>query len=318
MEELRIKSQIGFRDFLRFQFWILRKKYLRKLFIYAGLLLLLPVLLPLFLYGGFDSRFIFRDIDLFIPVLALCGFAFLLLITVYFSSKRVYESDKLIQKAQEFVFNAAGMELTTENSHMKLAWEEVNRSEESKSNFYIFISLSKSLIIPKRYLSDVESDYLRRLLSSGIKPEKKKGFQLSPGRKLSFVIIPVAVAIGVISGLHKNEAEKYFEKGYQKEQVKDFEGAILEYDEAISANGSYAKAYNHRGFSKSMSGNYTGGIEDCSKAISLENDYASAYNNLSYAKYELGDSVGACEDLHKALELGFTQAKYTIEQYCPK
>ena len=76
------------------------------------------------------------------------------------------------------------------------------------------------------------------------------------------------------TGLSKNikEAETYLNKGISKQNLNDYQGAIVEYTKAIKLNANYAKAYNNRGVLKF---------------------------------YFLKDKLGACEDARKAEILGF-------------
>jgi tetratricopeptide (TPR) repeat protein len=67
-------------------------------------------------------------------------------------------------------------------------------------------------------------------------------------------------------------AETYLNKGISKQNLNDYQGAIVEYTKAIKLNTNYAKAYNNRGVLKF---------------------------------YFLKDKLGACEDARKAEILGF-------------
>lgn len=46
---------------------------------------------------------------------------------------------------------------------------------------------------------------------------------------------------------YSQTAETYFKKGVAKEELKDYKGAIAEYDNAININPKYSKAYYNRG-----------------------------------------------------------------------
>jgi lipoprotein NlpI len=65
-----------------------------------------------------------------------------------------------------------------------------------------------------------------------------------------------------------------------------------------------AVAYNNRGFSKDDLKDYYGAIADYTKAIELDPNYASAYKNRAIAKYYTNDLNGACEDARKSGSLG--------------
>ena len=239
-----------------------------------------------------------------------------IIVSNYFSTKKVFENDKLLQKEQEYTFNQNGISFFNENSNAIINWEEIYKYEDSKSNILIYISPVKSLIIPKRFLNDKELDHLKNILKNNIITKKKSLFSLKP--RFSFYLIYIVIVGGVLLNTFyfNDQTNENYEKGYAKEQKEDYEGAIIEYSKAINENPSFAKAYNHRGYAKGMLGDYTGELEDCSKAIDLDKNYGYAYYNRGDAKYSLNDSIGACNDYHKALDVGFKDAKKTIEDYC--
>ena len=61
-----------------------------------------------------------------------------------------------------------------------------------------------------------------------------------------------------------------------------------------------AGAYNNRGISKSNLKDYNGAISDFNKAIELDPDYASAYNNRGSTKDDLKDA-GKTKDQYNIL-----------------
>lgn len=60
---------------------------------------------------------------------------------------------------------------------------------------------------------------------------------------------------------------------------------------------------------------YRGAIADYDKAIEINPKYADAYYNRGYAKIDLGQREGGCWDFSKAGELGDTQAYDAIKKY---
>jgi tetratricopeptide (TPR) repeat protein len=312
MKELNVKIKLDFRDFLRFQYYYLYKKHIKRLTVILSVAFLLPVFIGIILTGSFDLIFI---LNLYSSLLFLIPFFGIFFLIIYFSSKIHFQNDKQIQKEQHYIINPEGLQFSTENSYTNLSWDEVSSFEESKNNFLIFISLAKSYILPKRYLTENEIIFLKDITKNNIKMSKRNSL-FNPQKKLTFIIMIIAVGVGVFSGLYKSKSEDHFENGYQKGQNGDYEGAILDFNMAIKEDNSNKQAYNFRGHAKGMLGDYTGEIEDCSKAIDLDKSYAYAYYNRASAKYFLADSAGACNDYNKALELNFYKAKEVIDQYC--
>ena len=103
-------------------------------------------------------------------------------------------------------------------------------------------------------------------------------------------------------------AMAYNGRGSAKDDLKDYAGAIADYDKAIELDPKDASTYNNRAISKKNLKDYAGAIADYNKAIELDPQYAYAYNNRGIAKYDLKDYAGAIADYDKAIELN---PKYT-------
>ena len=111
-------------------------------------------------------------------------------------------------------------------------------------------------------------------------------------------------------------ATEYYNRGVEKSDLKDYTGAISDYNKAIELNPDFASAYYNRGFAKDHLKNYNGAITDYNKAIQLNPDYAGAYYNRGNAKNHLQDKNGACLDWSKAGELGSSDAYINIQNFC--
>ena len=68
--------------------------------------------------------------------------------------------------------------------------------------------------------------------------------------------------------------------------------------------GQTAEEYYNRGFSKGELKDYNGAISDYTKAIELDPNDADAYYNRAVSKYYINDLKGACEDAKKSASLG--------------
>ncbi len=80
--------------------------------------------------------------------------------------------------------------------------------------------------------------------------------------------------------------------------------------------GQTAEEYFNKGFSKYNLKDYSGAIADFNKAIQLKPDYAFAYYSRGYSKHYLKDKIGACTDWSKAGELGSSDAYKRIQKNC--
>lgn len=277
---MTVKVTLTFTDFLNFQFSVIRKTIMPWLILFVISMCLMVSVPFLFAPGDYAYNPAFTD-WFFAPAAFMIGTPLLILIITYFSAKQNFNNDTLIQKDQTYTFDETGFQVVNENSTAKINWHDMFKCNELKHAFIIYSSPVKAFIIPKRFIQEPELNDLRLLLRSNIRAKKLKWF-MRPG------LIKWACYIGIISillysGFPKEDvSKKYFTEGYEKYKQGDFQGAVLDFDKAIEADPSYAKAYCFRG---------------C-------------------ARFGVNDSKGACEDLYESQRLGYRAAKTLIEQYC--
>ena len=95
----------------------------------------------------------------------------------------------------------------------------------------------------------------------------------------------------------------YYNRGTTKQHLKDYQGAITDYSKAIVINPQDADAYNWRGVAKTMLGDYQAAIADFNKAIAINPQHADAYYNHGLLKNKSGDHQGAITDYTKVIEI---------------
>ena len=105
---------------------------------------------------------------------------------------------------------------------------------------------------------------------------------------------------------------QYYSRGWTKFRLKDYEGAIADYDKAIDATPDYAEAYYERGFAKNHIKDYFGAYNDFDKVIKLDSDDCDAYNGRAFSKIQLFNYEGALLDFNKSIELN---PEYDISYY---
>lgn len=120
----------------------------------------------------------------------------------------------------------------------------------------------------------------------------------------------------VTSFSYCQNAEEYLTRGLSKDDLKDYRGAIADYNNAIEINPNYSNAFVGRGNSNLSLKDYPGAIEDYTKAIELNPNYGDAYYNRGVSKLNLNQKESACLDWIKAEELGDSDAYDLIKQYC--
>ena len=101
-----------------------------------------------------------------------------------------------------------------------------------------------------------------------------------------------------------------------KANLKDFKGAIDDYNKASELNPKFANAYNSRGLAKGNLFDHKGALQDFNLAIKANPELSEAYQNRGTSKFQFGDKLGACLDWSKAGELGYYDAYEYIKKYC--
>ena len=153
---------------------------------------------------------------------------------------------------------------------------------------YYNLFASGSPVVIAKTTATTSDDYLA-LAQASI---KKKGRQQTVIRLASQALSIRPSAMG------------YFYRAYAKDDLKDYQGVIVDLGKAIAINPQHAISYNNRGLAKRKSKDYQGAIADFTKAIEINPKYSKAYNNRGTAKSDLNNKSGACIDYKKAVSLG--------------
>lgn len=107
-------------------------------------------------------------------------------------------------------------------------------------------------------------------------------------------------------------ANAYYNRGNAYRDLGNNQTAIADFSKAIEINPKHTDAYNNRGNALFDSGNKQGAIADYNKAIEIDPRYTKAYFNRGNARNDLGDKQAAIADYNKALEIdpGYVNAYY--------
>jgi tetratricopeptide (TPR) repeat protein len=101
----------------------------------------------------------------------------------------------------------------------------------------------------------------------------------------------------------KSEPAAFSARGWTKYYLKDYMGALVDFNKEIELEPSAPDGYYNRGSAKSELGDQNGAIIDYTKSINLNPNFSMAFNNRGWAKYELKKYSEALKDLNKAIEL---------------
>src|SRR5476649_2042867 len=111
----------------------------------------------------------------------------------------------------------------------------------------------------------------------------------------------IVAALSCRPSLGAQTAEDYFHRGFGKEQKREFDGALADFNRALALDPDYAEALNGRGFVKHATGDIAGALADYDLAIAADPRHLMAYNNRGNIKRDQGDFAGAIADFDHAL-----------------
>jgi len=109
----------------------------------------------------------------------------------------------------------------------------------------------------------------------------------------------------------------YYNRGIFKINIKDYEGAIADFESAykdqpyIDCPYQICRAYN-------LNGDFTKAIESLNKTIELDSTLGNVFNERGFSYWQIGLKEKACIDWKKAVSLNNEDAIKNIELYCTK
>ncbi|MFI5149278.1 MAG: YcxB family protein [Bacteroidia bacterium] len=313
---IEVSGQITEQDYLRYNFLALNKRrnYLNVAYIILSGLMVFGLVYFLIIGTVANVRSYLSSLIPLLLILALLPLLAYLL--TFFSAKRAFKKDTIIQKNRTYVFDQDGISCTTENAKVRYSWSDTFQFAESKNMYLIYLNSRGVFPLPKHFLTKEQEEQIRSLLKSSITTNKKWYPSWLPRIAMMAGIVAVVWLVLDYNDKGKNKSREDMNKGYQLELKGDIKGAMTYFDLALKEDPKNAVAYNNRGYCKATLGNMAGELEDCSKAIALDTAYANAYIGLGYARFAMGDSTGACEAFHKAKTLGDTAAVRLVREYC--
>lgn len=100
--------------------------------------------------------------------------------------------------------------------------------------------------------------------------------------------------------------EAWRKRGWARNRVGDYRGAIGDFDRALALNppdAMAAMAWNGRGAARHKAGEIDGALADFDRAIKLDPNYASPFANRALVRIDQKDYKGALEDATRASRL---------------
>jgi serine/threonine protein kinase len=103
--------------------------------------------------------------------------------------------------------------------------------------------------------------------------------------------------------INSNDFKSYNNRGLARSDLGDKKAAIEDYNQAIKIDPNFVLAYKNRGNTRSALGNKQAAIEDYNQAIKIDPNDANTYNNRGSARDDLGDKKAAIEDYNQAIKI---------------
>jgi tetratricopeptide (TPR) repeat protein len=103
--------------------------------------------------------------------------------------------------------------------------------------------------------------------------------------------------------LNPKDDAPYYNRAQARRLKNDTAGAMADYTKAIELGSTNPAAYNNRANARAENKDRDGAIADYTRAIELKPDYARAYYNRATLKKEKGDAAGAAADFKRAQKL---------------
>jgi tetratricopeptide (TPR) repeat protein len=123
-------------------------------------------------------------------------------------------------------------------------------------------------------------------------------------KKIYKDIFLICFSLLILSSCSKDSPEFYFKNGNAKYQLKDYAGAIKDFDKAVELDPKFMQAYHTRAICFGELKKYDKALADFDKAIELDPDFKNAYlNRAYYVKINSEDFEGAIQDYNKFIEL---------------
>lgn len=122
--------------------------------------------------GTLDKIFIFV-FSLIVSIVVVVATFFLKPLTIMLSSKRYFNSNKLLQQQMRYDFGDVSFNLNSESGSANIKWENLYKVNEYKEVFALFISRLQAYIIPKRCFENKEDmERFKEILRANIFSKK--------------------------------------------------------------------------------------------------------------------------------------------------
>lgn len=170
----------------------------------------------------------------------------------------------------------------------------------SKKNYLIIALLVISINLPtlaaQQYIQKVHEQQKQQAAQ---KTQVSKTTNTSKSNKKEQDPVYYGTILPVVSG----DCEKYYQEALKQIDENNLYGAQTNLSKALEIKHDFVKAIKKRGFVRNRLGNYNGAILDFNNAISLDSNDGDSYYGRGFAKLALQNYPEAVSDFGKAIRL---------------
>ena len=99
-------------------------------------------------------------------------------------------------------------------------------------------------------------------------------------------------------------------------KLKNYIGAMEDFNKSIEIDTNFASAYNIRGIVKGNLKDFGGAIKDLDISIKIEPNNSTFFISRGGIKFFSNNKKEGCEDFQRAKELGHIDAQKFLDKFC--
>ncbi len=163
---MKIKTKIELKDYIKLMYILTYRKWTMKFILAMGLFSFIFSIS--YIFGIIEST----EIPI-LPIVFSFVVIFLLPITVYFSSKKNYNTHTRLQEEVTYEISTEDIKISGDSFNTEMTWEKTYKVLELKSWLLIYQNKMIANIIPKEYIGDHLSELREIIKSTNIKSKLK-------------------------------------------------------------------------------------------------------------------------------------------------
>jgi hypothetical protein len=152
--EYKFSGKLTFDDFVQMNRFYMKDTLLKKKITIVLFIIVIIILLGYLITNIIINNTV-RFLEDILPIVFFGSLMYFLLRMPKKYYKKYFENDKMIQEEQTFIVNENEMNISSENSFLKITKDKIVKMKYDKDSIYIYIGENKLCIIKSRYLRDL-------------------------------------------------------------------------------------------------------------------------------------------------------------------